>query len=68
MTHKVLLLLIGIVFMMGILQTFFAPERTRALLAGRRLELGNTLGALLGIITPFCSCPAVLLFIVWLFP
>ncbi|AKH21999.1 membrane protein [Sedimenticola thiotaurini] len=62
-TPKVLLLLIGIVFLMGIVQTYFAPERTRALLAGRRLGLGNTLAALLGIVTPFCSCSAVPLFI-----
>ncbi len=62
-TPKVLLLLVGIVFLMGIIQTFFAPERTRALLAGRRLGLGNTLAALLGIVTPFCSCSAVPLFI-----
>lgn len=62
-TPKVLLLLIGIVFFMGIIQTFFAPERTRALLAGKRLGVGNTLAALLGIVTPFCSCSAVPLFI-----
>lgn len=62
-TPKVLLLLIGVVFMMGIIQTFFSPERTRALLAGKRLGAGNTLAALLGIVTPFCSCSAVPLFI-----
>ena len=62
-TPKVLLLLIGIVFFMGIIQTFFAPEKTRALLAGRRLGVGNTMAALLGIVTPFCSCSAVPLFI-----
>ena len=62
-TPKVLLLLIGIVFLMGIVQTFFAPEKTRALLAGRRLGVGNTMAALLGIVTPFCSCSAVPLFI-----
>jgi len=60
---KVLLLLIGIVFIMGIIQTFFAPERTRALLAGRRLGIGNLMAASLGIVTPFCSCSAVPLFI-----
>lgn len=60
---KVLLLLIGIVFVMGIIQTFFAPERTRALLAGRRLGIGNLMAASLGIVTPFCSCSAVPLFI-----
>ncbi|WP_428625277.1 permease [Sedimenticola sp.] len=62
-TPKVLLLLVGIVFFMGIIQTYFAPERTRTLLAGRRLGLGNSLAALLGIVTPFCSCSAVPLFI-----
>lgn len=62
-TPKVLLLLIGIVFLMGIIQTFFAPERTRALLAGKRMGIGNVLAAHLGIVTPFCSCSAVPLFI-----
>lgn len=62
-TPKVLLLLIGVVFVMGIVQTFFAPERTRALLAGHRAGVGNVLAALLGIVTPFCSCSAVPLFI-----
>jgi uncharacterized membrane protein YraQ (UPF0718 family) len=62
-TPKVLLLLTGVVFVMGVVQTFFAPERTRALLAGRRLGVGNVLAASLGIVTPFCSCSAVPLFI-----
>ncbi|WP_295004605.1 permease [uncultured Dechloromonas sp.] len=62
-TPKVLLLLGGIVFVMGIVQTFFAPERTRALLAGKRVGVGNVLAAALGIVTPFCSCSAVPLFI-----
>ncbi|MBS1197513.1 MAG: permease [Proteobacteria bacterium] len=62
-TPKVLLLLTGIVFLMGIIQTFFAPERTRALLAGKRMGIGNVLASLLGIVTPFCSCSAVPLFI-----
>lgn len=62
-TPKVLLLLTGIVFVMGIIQTFFAPERTRALLAGKRVGVGNILAASLGIVTPFCSCSAVPLFI-----
>ncbi|GAB2877272.1 permease [Uliginosibacterium flavum] len=62
-TPKVLLLLTGIVFVMGIIQTFFAPERTRALLSGKRLGVGNVLAASLGIVTPFCSCSAVPLFI-----
>lgn len=62
-TPKVLLLLTGIVFVMGIVQTFFAPERTRALLSGKRAGVGNVLAATLGIVTPFCSCSAVPLFI-----
>ena len=62
-TPKVLLLLTGIVFVMGIVQTFFAPERTRALLSGKRVGVGNLLAATLGIVTPFCSCSAVPLFI-----
>ena len=62
-TPKVLLLLTGIVFVMGIIQTFFTPERTRALLSGKRVGVGNVLAASLGIVTPFCSCSAVPLFI-----
>jgi uncharacterized membrane protein YraQ (UPF0718 family) len=62
-TPKVLLLLTGIVFVMGLVQTFFAPQRTRALLSGRRSGVGNVLAASLGIVTPFCSCSAVPLFI-----
>ena len=62
-TPKVLLLLTGIVFLMGIIQTFFSPERTRALLSGKREGIGNLLAAGLGIVTPFCSCSAVPLFI-----
>lgn len=62
-TPKVLLLLTGIVFIMGIVQTFFSPERTRALLSGKRQGVGNVLAAALGIVTPFCSCSAVPLFI-----
>jgi uncharacterized membrane protein YraQ (UPF0718 family) len=62
-TPKVLLLLTGIVFAMGIVHTYVSPERTRALLSGRRLGIGNVLAASLGIVTPFCSCSAVPLFI-----
>ncbi len=62
-TPKVLLLLTGIVFVMGVIHTFIAPERTRALLSGRRLGIGNVMAATLGIVTPFCSCSAVPLFI-----
>ncbi len=60
---KVLLLLVLIVFGVGIVQSFFTAERTRALLAGRRESVGNVLAALLGVVTPFCSCSAVPLFL-----
>ena len=62
-TPKVLLLLTLIVFVMGVVHTFVAPERTRAMLSGRRLGVGNVMAASLGIVTPFCSCSAVPLFI-----
>jgi uncharacterized protein len=60
---KVLLLLVLVVFGVGIVRSFFTPERTRQLLAGRNESIGNVLAALLGIVTPFCSCSAVPLFI-----
>lgn len=62
-TPKVLLLLTLVVFGVGIVRSFFTPERTRKLLAGRRESAGNVLAAALGIVTPFCSCSAVPLFI-----
>ncbi len=62
-TPKVLLLLTGIVFAMGIVHTFVSPERTRAMLSGKRLGIGNVMAASLGVVTPFCSCSAVPLFI-----
>jgi uncharacterized membrane protein YraQ (UPF0718 family) len=60
---KVLLLLVLIVFGVGIVRSFFTPEHTRRILAGRNETVGNVLAALLGIVTPFCSCSAVPLFI-----
>jgi len=62
-TPKVLMLLTLVVFGVGIIRTFFTPERTRAMLAGRRASAGNVLAAMLGIVTPFCSCSAVPLFL-----
>ncbi|MGA2497678.1 MAG: permease [Tepidisphaeraceae bacterium] len=62
-TPRVLLLLVAVVFVVGIIRTFFSPQRTRAMLAGRRQFAGNILAAMLGIVTPFCSCSAVPLFI-----
>jgi uncharacterized protein len=60
---KILLLMTLIVFAVGIVRSFFSPERTRALLGGRAEGIGNILAAMLGIVTPFCSCSAVPLFI-----
>jgi uncharacterized protein len=62
-TPKVLMLLAGVVFAMGMVNTYFTPERTRALLAGRREGVANVMAAALGVVTPFCSCSAVPLFI-----
>jgi hypothetical protein len=62
-TPKVLLLLAGVVMVMGMINSYFTPERTRALLAGRHEGVGNVMASLLGIVTPFCSCSAVPLFI-----
>jgi uncharacterized membrane protein YraQ (UPF0718 family) len=60
---KILLLLSGMIFLITTLRTFFSAERTRQLLGGQRTGVGNVLGAALGVVTPFCSCSAVPLFI-----
>ncbi|MBK6742978.1 MAG: permease [Hydrogenophilales bacterium] len=60
---KVMLLLVSVVFVMGVVHTFISPERTRVWLAGKPLGLGNVMAASLGVVTPFCSCSAVPLFI-----
>jgi len=62
-TPKVMMLLFLVVFGVGILRSFFTPEKTRAFLSGKSEFVGNIFAALLGIITPFCSCSAVPLFI-----
>ncbi len=60
---KVLLLLTGIVFVTGVLRSWFSPEKTRTILAGKREIWGYPLASLLGVLTPFCSCSSVPLFI-----
>jgi hypothetical protein len=60
---KVLLLLTLIIFIVGIIRTYFSPERTRKALEGKSLFTGNVLASLLGIVTPFCSCSAIPLFL-----
>ena len=60
---KVMLLLTLIIFVVGIIRTYFTPERTRKALEGKSLFTGNILASLLGIVTPFCSCSAIPLFL-----
>lgn len=60
---KVLLLLVMIVFLMGIVRSYFSPEKTRSMLENKPLLLGNVMASVLGIFTPFCTCSAVPLFI-----
>ncbi len=60
---KVLMLLVLIIFFVGILRSFFTAERTRKALEGKKTFTGNVMAALLGIVTPFCSCSAIPLFL-----
>jgi uncharacterized protein len=60
---KVLLLLTLIVFVVGIIRSYFSPERTRKILGDKKLFAGNVLASMLGIVTPFCSCSAIPLFL-----
>jgi uncharacterized membrane protein YraQ (UPF0718 family) len=60
---KVFMLLLLIVWAVGVIRSFFTPEHTRAILAGKREFLGHALAGALGVVTPFCSCSAVPLFI-----
>jgi len=60
---KVLMLLALIIFFVGIIRTYFSPERTRKALEGKSLFTGNIMAASLGIVTPFCSCSAIPLFL-----
>ena len=60
---KILMLLAGMIFLVTFIRSFFSPEQTRALLGGKRQGAGNVMAAGLGILTPFCSCSAVPLFI-----
>ena len=62
-TPKVLILLTVIVFVVGIIRSFFSPEKTRKALEGKPLFAGNIMAGALGVLTPFCSCSAIPLFI-----
>jgi uncharacterized protein len=60
---KVMMLLTLIIFLVGIIRTFFTPERTRKALEGKKTFTGNVMASMLGIVTPFCSCSAIPLFL-----
>ncbi len=62
-TIKIFLLLSVIIFVVSVIRSYFPPERTKRILSHKREFIGNILAALLGIVTPFCSCSAVPLFI-----
>jgi uncharacterized membrane protein YraQ (UPF0718 family) len=62
-TPKVFILLTVIVFVVGIIRSYFSPEKTRKALEGKPLFIGNVMAASLGILTPFCTCSAIPLFI-----
>jgi uncharacterized membrane protein YraQ (UPF0718 family) len=60
---KVMMLLAVIIFFVGIIRTYFTPERTRKALEGKKTFTGNVMASALGIVTPFCSCSAIPLFL-----
>ncbi len=60
---KVMLLLVLIIFVVGLIRTYFSPEKTRKALEGKSLFAGNVMASFLGIVTPFCSCSAIPLFL-----
>jgi uncharacterized protein len=62
-TMKIFLLLSIIIFIVSIVRSYFPPEKTKKILSHKKEFIGNILAALLGIVTPFCSCSAVPLFI-----
>jgi uncharacterized protein len=62
-TIKIFLLLAVIIFIVSVVRSYFPPEKTKRILSHKREFIGNILAALLGIVTPFCSCSAVPLFI-----
>jgi uncharacterized protein len=62
-TIKIFLLLTAIIFLVAVIRSYFPPEKTRRILSHKKEFIGNILAALLGIVTPFCSCSAVPLFI-----
>ncbi len=62
-TLKIFILLSVIIFVISVIRSYFPPEKTRKILSHKELFIGNVLAAMLGVVTPFCSCSAVPLFI-----
>lgn len=62
-TIKIFILLSVLIFLISYIQSYFPPERTKKLLGNIKGIKGNILGALLGTITPFCSCSSIPIFI-----
>ncbi len=62
-TIKIILMLTVIIFVVSIIRSFFPPEKVKKFLANKTEFIGNILASLLGIVTPFCSCSAVPVFI-----
>ena len=62
-TIKILILLFVLVFIIAYIQSYFPPERTKKILSRFNGILGNKIAALLGTVTPFCSCSSVPIFI-----
>ena len=62
-TLKIFFLLTSIIFVVAVIRSWFPPEKTKRILSRKREYIGNVMAALLGIVTPFCSCSAVPLFI-----
>ncbi|MDX2430868.1 MAG: permease [Bacteroides sp.] len=60
---KVMMLLVLIIFFVGFIRTYFSAEKTRKALEGKSLFAGNVMASFLGILTPFCSCSAIPLFL-----
>lgn len=62
-TLKISILLIVLIFIISYIQTYFPPERTKRILSRRKGIFGNIIAALLGTVTPFCSCSSIPIFI-----
>jgi uncharacterized protein len=62
-TIKIFILLVFLIFFVSYIQSYFPPERTKKILGKFKGVRANTLGALLGTVTPFCSCSSIPLFI-----